>query len=963
MTRLLPVRPLEKSARLLIFQQTQQNRGEILDQPEAFDKSTTPKAYNGNVHSRFLLTYVSYFQPYNVTKVSLQIHNLSEYDAIEYRSTVGCCMEIPIYFIGSAETYCWLKQLTTPYQSSTRFVWLHNQSPHSLAVIISDNQYIEATGTNPIILLSDEQTQIFHRWRFYSVLPPSQLNGTWLIQTIVNAWIQAVSQHISCLLNQNTTIFDALTPVGELIQQHYRCAGVMLTLFDATGNWGIVYSLSSQSSANLEDRPHVRIAIEESVVMQQLRAGIPYLQGDLTDSNSLWEQYMATVGLRSLVAIPLLNQERCIGTLNLTWHKTNGCDAAFVPLLMQIGTMLSETVQRSDVHIEMEQSLQRANALYNTTNALILSDDLDRMLEIIVVNNHVALNCVSSQLVLFDHEREMVTNMYSVGEYIDESLVSPTYDVLMQGAIGEVIATQSTLVVSDLVENGKLANDSAETYTNEQIGSLIIAPITNNTEPLGIFCAFRGKKQPHFTESDVDLTIALSNHAAVALKNVSLKEEMQRRTEALAILAQLSTALRMVRDVMATAQIVLHHNLTFVEATNGVLYLEEQDSAELQIYAAQHTPLPTHIPYLVRQAFSSGQIVPVTDVTSDPRLSSASDLPATTNSVLLIPLQAIESAIGVLQLNFAERTLWSSNTLKLLEAMADVAGSALQRTMFTATLERMVTERSRELKAKNQELLEKNEQLTELDKLKNKFISDMSHELRTPVTGLSLHLELMEKRPERAPIYLQMVKGEVGRLKELVLDILKLSRFDLNRVQVAFHDLDFNQLVQYEIALYQQQAEAIGLEMRIVTNPTLPLLWGESVQLAEMVNQLLDNALRYTSSGFIEVTTAYNLGADEIVLTVQDSGLGIAQEEQQQIFGRFYRGTNSHPVHGTGLGLNLVYEIVKMHGGAIEVQSEEGVGSTFRVCLPRTKERQASKHQNSEPMIVSRQIAKSTINR
>ncbi len=243
-------------------------------------------------------------------------------------------------------------------------------------------------------------------------------------------------------------------------------------------------------------------------------------------------------------------------------------------------------------------------------------------------------------------------------------------------------------------------------------------------------------------------------------------------------------------------------------------------------------------------------------------------------------------------------------------------------------LEVRVAERTRELAAANL-------QLTELDRLKSKFVSDVSHELRTPIANLNLHVELLERgRPEKREGYLTVVKQQAKRLGQLVDDILNLSRLEMGRHRVAFEPIDFNDLIDQIVTAHQPRAESVNLVLTFEPQLDLPTIVGEVNQLAQVVTNLIGNALNYTLAGSVRLSTCRK--DDEVGLIVEDTGIGIAPDDIPHIFDRFYRGrrTQRRETPGTGLGLAIVKEIVDLHQGRIEVESDVKQGTAFKVWLP-----------------------------
>jgi signal transduction histidine kinase len=238
---------------------------------------------------------------------------------------------------------------------------------------------------------------------------------------------------------------------------------------------------------------------------------------------------------------------------------------------------------------------------------------------------------------------------------------------------------------------------------------------------------------------------------------------------------------------------------------------------------------------------------------------------------------------------------------------------------------------------RTRELTEANEQLQELDRLKSRFISDVSHELRTPVTTLGLYVSLLQKgRPEKREHYLTVLQEQVDRLGQIIESVLTLSRIELGRERVEFAPIDLNDLVQQMVIAYRPRAQASNLTLHFEPAQDLAPIPGAQGQLVELVTHLLINAIQYTPEGHICVRTALTADGRYVCLEVQDTGIGIEPEDLPHIFERFYRGQRVSQLNipGPGLGLTIAKEIVSLHSGRLEVQSEVGAGSTFQLYFP-----------------------------
>jgi PAS domain S-box-containing protein len=232
--------------------------------------------------------------------------------------------------------------------------------------------------------------------------------------------------------------------------------------------------------------------------------------------------------------------------------------------------------------------------------------------------------------------------------------------------------------------------------------------------------------------------------------------------------------------------------------------------------------------------------------------------------------------------------------------------------------------------------------LKEVERMKDAFVSNVSHELRTPITSIKLYLSLLESgRPDRRPGYMSVLASEADRMARLIDELLDISRIDAGRIELTLGPLRLAELVEVALNHYLPQAEAKSLNLRAELSPAPPAL-ADSSQIAQVLNNLVTNAINYTSEGEVVILTgqAEREGRRYTTLTVRDTGQGIPEDEQPHVFERFYRGeqVRQSGIRGTGLGLAIVKEIVEMHGGLIEMDSQVGVGTSVGVWLPSVEE-------------------------
>jgi signal transduction histidine kinase len=219
--------------------------------------------------------------------------------------------------------------------------------------------------------------------------------------------------------------------------------------------------------------------------------------------------------------------------------------------------------------------------------------------------------------------------------------------------------------------------------------------------------------------------------------------------------------------------------------------------------------------------------------------------------------------------------------------------------------------------------------------MRRDFVADASHELKTPVAAIQVASETLERAlhddPEAAARFAGQLRHESARLSRIVSDLLDLSRLESERP--VFEPVRLDLLARESAARLGDAAREAGVTLEVEARPLT--VSGSTKDLALLVGNLLENAVRYTPSGGrvrLEVDSA-NGGA---LLAVEDTGIGIPSRDLPRIFERFYRVDRgrSRATGGTGLGLSIARHVTERHGGRIEAQSELGRGSTFQVWLP-----------------------------
>ncbi|SKC71490.1 two-component system, OmpR family, phosphate regulon sensor histidine kinase PhoR [Ohtaekwangia koreensis] len=225
--------------------------------------------------------------------------------------------------------------------------------------------------------------------------------------------------------------------------------------------------------------------------------------------------------------------------------------------------------------------------------------------------------------------------------------------------------------------------------------------------------------------------------------------------------------------------------------------------------------------------------------------------------------------------------------------------------------------------------------------LKNDFISNVTHELKTPVATVSVAIEALrsfqaKSNPKLAAEYLDIAQSELNRLTLMTDKILKTSIFENHGIDFKPEPINLDETLQQVLASMKLIFEKRGAAVNYIKEGNDFEMQGSSLHVTNVIHNLIDNALKYSLKNPFILITLKN-SSDKLTLLVEDRGIGIPKEYHKKIFEKFFRVPTGdvHNAKGYGLGLNYVASVIKSHGGKIEVESEVGVGSLFRIALPK----------------------------
>jgi signal transduction histidine kinase len=586
---------------------------------------------------------------------------------------------------------------------------------------------------------------------------------------------------------------------------------------------------------------------------------------------------------------------------------------------------------------ELQEALEQQTATAEILGVISGSPtDLQPIMD--AVAQSAARLCEASDTQIFRIEGEEMRKVAVYGTMLSDPR-NERQRITRELVTGRAVLERRTVHVHDLA--AAVDEYPAAKPLQESTGTrtILATPLLREGMPIGVILIRRMEVRP-FTDKHIKLLETFADQAVIAIENVRLFQELQARTQALSqsleetgALSEVIRAVSSSLDLHEVLDTVARQAITLSGADGcGIFELRPErkafDVVVSQGLSAQFVDAVLHLSVgvdhgTISRASESGEAVQIPDV------EEARDYPFRTlflqeglRSVLTVPMgsgDAVARGIVVVRRvpgEFGERVV---GLMKALANQSDVA-------LANANLFREIEEKSRLLEVANQH--------------KSEFLANMSHELRTPLNAIIGFSEVLLQRMfgdlnGKQEEYLQDVLSSGRHLLSLINDILDLSKVEAGRMDLELARFDLPQAMQDTLVLVRERAARHGIELHLEVDGAVGGVVADERKIKQVMLNLLSNAVKFTpEGGRVEVRAAPTDGGVEV--SVADTGIGIAPENQELIFEEFRQvgGDYAHKREGTGLGLTLARRFVELHGGRIWVKSQPGQGSTFTFSIP-----------------------------
>ena len=651
-----------------------------------------------------------------------------------------------------------------------------------------------------------------------------------------------------------------------------------------------------------------------------------------TDPRSTEAELDRKLGFVSYLGVPLVVARESLGVIEFYTREEHAFNDDEIEYLAALAGQSAVAIHNARLFEETRRREREASALHGIAAAASQSLDLDVILNEVISKISANFAFDFGHILLFNSETSLLelraTHPEAAASPLDEALWRQEESFIHRvAASGEVVAIEDVLADSGC---RGLCGVNDEESSGRRF--LAVFPVKTKLKHWGI-AVFSGREPRRLDDNESRLLTSMTQQIGVAVENAMLYEQTVAKAKELATLYSFTTLASQSLDIQLLLRRTTEKLLEIFKFDAVRVFLREGGSDVVVL--ATHFGLPSGFPLRDRYHIGEGRIggvmnsgnpMFVPDLANDPSYWTTAQNQEMRKlgfrSSFLMPINAAGKCLGVMNFLCRQPYRFSASDVQLIEAAAHHLGTAVGNANLFSQIQR----KSQELEVAN--------------KAKDEFLGVISHELRTPLNIIKGYADILKQRifgdvnSEQATA-LEKIMTQATALTHMINDVLQVSAIEAQKTRLSWGDVDLVSLLS-ELRESYGFANDASIEVRWTFGDDLPVIRTDAEKLKAIVQNLVNNALKFTETGTVSITANEFVEGDGIELRVTDTGIGIPADKIDTIFGMFQQADNSSTrgYGGVGLGLYIVKSFTELLGGHVSVCSEIGKGTCFSVNLP-----------------------------
>jgi len=748
----------------------------------------------------------------------------------------------------------------------------------------------------------------------------------------------ATSEILGVIASSPTDIQPVLDVVAENAARLCEATDAVIHRIDgdklrSVANYGLLPTRRGGEGLTLMDRD----SIPGRTVIDRRTLHIHDLAAEPEDD--LKAPFARSLGVRTVLSTPLLREGIPIGTIHIRRMEVRPFTEKQIKLLETFAAQAVIAIENVRLFQELTEALEQQTATSKILGVIASSPtEIQPVMDTIAES--AANVCGASDAVIRLVEGNVLRTAAHYGSVPDVAAVRP---IDRHSPGGRAVVDRQIIHIEDALSLPE--TEFPETHPSDlrvSIRTVLAVPLMREDIPIGSIHMRRTEVRP-FSDKQIALLKTFADQAVIAIENVRLFQELEARTRELAqsvgelrALGEVGQAVSSTLDLQTVLSTIVGRAVQLSGTDCGIIYEYDEPTQEFHLQASyqmeqelvdayQATPLRLGQGATGRAA-ETREPYQIADLRQEHELATRGMRPILSRlgyqSLLAVPLLLEQKIMGALTIYRRKTGSFAPEIVNLLRTFATQSVLAIHN----ARLFREIEDKNREIEAANRH--------------KSEFLANVSHELRTPlnaiigfseVLGEKLFGELNEKQAE----YTDDILSSGRHLLSLINDILDLSKIEAGRMELEVTTFHLPDAIENALTLIRERASRHGIRLNQVIDDRLGDFTGDERKVKQVLVNLLSNAVKFTPEGG-QIKVEASLGDSAAIVSVIDTGIGIAKEDQEAVFEEFRQvGSNyAHKREGTGLGLTLTRKFVELHGGKIWVESEAGKGSKFTFTLP-----------------------------